>query len=431
MVGLAGLLILGTMSCAEKVPTSVDDALLPDNPATVEIRIPWSDFGSEFAVHGGYGFAYELQRGLLAHGYGGTLEARTLATFGTYDLQPLVRDSTGTLRTDTAPTIIGGQVVAHFDTLSSSGFPVVTVQVSAVQQAWDPKSVSWDMAVDTTNDQTAWTQPGGGDLLPIASADWSHVDGDSVVIPIDSATVAALGDTLNLTHGLAVSVLTDGARLDLTNLALSLVAKSTLNADTTLNISSTVQNLTFVYSPPAGPTNGTIRVGGVPAWRTSFKVTLPKQLDGPAALCERLGCPVTLRPGQVTYAAIILRTTPGDVAFRPVDSLGIDVREVLSPSELPKSPLSGSLLADPNGVRVPPSQFNQPQGDDVEIPVTGFVQDLVRGLTLSGRAVSNTLALLASPEPSSLSFGTFEGPAQAGAPILKLIVTVGHTVVLP
>ncbi len=431
MMGLAGLLILGTMSCTEKVPTSVDGALLPDKPVTIEIRLPWTDFGSDFAVHGGYGYAFQLQKGLLAHTYGGTLEARTLATFGTYNVEPLVRDSSGTLRTDTAPTIIGGRVVAHFDTLSSTVSGVVTVQVSAIQQEWDPKTASWDMAVDTTNNRTAWTQPGGGDLVPLTTADWSPPDGDSVVIEIDSATVASLGDTLSLTHGLAVSVLTGGVRLNLTSLDLSLVGTTKINPDTTLYMSSTLKHLTFIYSPPPGPPNGTIRVGGVPAWRSSFTVTLPKQLNGPSALCEAVGCPMTLRPDQVNYAAIILRTAQGDAAFRPVDSLGIDVREVLSPSELPKSPLSGSLIANPDGLRIPAFKFNQPQGEEIEIPVTGFVQDLVRGTTTSGRAVSNTLSLLAPSEPSSISFGTFDGPTQTWAPMLRLIVTAGNTVVLP
>ncbi len=431
-MGLAGLLIVSAISCTEKIPTSVDGALLPDKPETIEIRLPWSEFGSDFNVYGGFGYAFQLQKGLLAHTYGGTLEARTLATFGTFNVEPLVRDSAGSLKTDTAPTIVGGRVVAHFDTLSSTVSGVVTVQVSAIQEPWDPKTANWDMAVDTTGNRTPWSTPGGGELVPLTTADWSPPDGDSVVIEIDSAAVASLGDTLSLTHGLSVEVLTGGVRLNLTNLDLSFVAKTKINPDTTLYLSSSLAHLTFIYSPSPGPPNGAMRVGGVPAWRTVFKVTLPKELNGPPALCQAVGCPMTLRPDQVNYASLILRTQQGDEAFRPVDSLGFDVREVLSPTELPKSPLSGSLLADPNGVRVPAFKFNRPQGEDIEIPVTGFIQDLVRGETASGRPVSSTVALLSPSEPASISFGTFQGPGGGVlAPTLKLIVTAGKTVVLP
>lgn len=430
-VGLAGLLFLGLVSCADRTPTSVDANLIPAQPATVEIRLPWSQFGSQFAVYGGYGYAYQLGTGVVASTFGG-LEARTVAEFQGFATDALVKDSVGTLITDTAVSVVGGRVVATFDTATSIVPGKLTLQVGALQQKWDPVSVNWNMAVDTTGDHEPWTQPGGGKIVPLTTATWDPNSGDSVVFTIDSAVVANLGDTTNLTNGIVITSVTPDTRLHITKLSASLVAKTKINVDTTLYLTSSLAHMTFMYSPQPPPPSGEVRVGGVPAWRTVMHINVPDHLDSLPVLCAVVTCPMKLKAGDVNYAAIVLHTDFSDPAFQPTDSVGLDVRRVLSPAALPKAPLSTSLLASSTGFRIPSFYFNRPGGTDVEIPITGFVQNILASDTTSaGLPLSHVLALLSANEPLSISYATFQGPTQAHPPVLRLIVTSSKAVVLP
>ncbi len=126
----------------------------------------------------------------------------------------------------------------------------------------------------------------------------------------------------------------------------------------------------------------------------------------------------------------MLRSRATSEAFQPTDSVGLDVRPVLLRSALPKSPLGNSLIGLP-GFRVSPGAFGAEEGTEIEIPVTGFIRSLLLGVTPEGGEPSNTLALLSVVEPVSIAFASFQGPGTEGAPILKLVVTVGEEVQLP
>lgn len=159
-------------------------------------------------------------------------------------------------------------------------------------------------------------------------------------------------------------------------------------------------------------------------------ITVPKRLDSLPALCAVVSCPMTLEPGQVDYAALVLHTTSDTTPFQPTDTLGLDARQVLYPSAGAKSPLSLSLLGD--SVPVPAYYFRKPGGVDIEVPITNFVRQMLTGdTTSSGLPYSHTVALLASSEPSSIQYATFMGPGQLTPPILKLVVTASKKVVLP
>ena len=79
---LRALAALGVVACAEQTPTSLDESLLPDEPITLELHIPWEDLASNLEVIGGYGSPSELGAGVLANSFAGTLDARTLLRFG-------------------------------------------------------------------------------------------------------------------------------------------------------------------------------------------------------------------------------------------------------------------------------------------------------------------------------------------------------------
>ena len=58
--------------------------------------------------------------------------------------------------------------------------------------------------------------------------------------------------------------------------------------------------------------------------------------------------------------------------------------------------------------------------------MTAFFRDLMAGVdSVTQEPLPNTLALLSTFEPFSISFASFYGPGTPQAPVLKLIVTVG------
>jgi hypothetical protein len=214
------------------------------------------------------------------------------------------------------------------------------------------------------------------------------------------------------------------------NILLRLDVESTLNPDTTVLSSVGRRDLTFIYDPVPEPPPDGIRIGGTPSWRTVLDVRVPRSLDGPPALCEAVGCPMELQPDQVNYAALVLRTRRSAAAYQPTDSVSLDVRPVLAPEALPKSPL-GPSLTGALGRPVAPGFFGDGEGAAIEIPVTEFVQDQLRGETEQGGEPPETLALLSTFEPLSLAYASFHGPGTELEPQLKLIVTVGASVGLP
>lgn len=427
---LAGLCVLGTLACAEIAPTAVDDDLLPPAPLTVEIRLDWDEFGRNLEVLGGYGSAQELGSGVTARLFAGSLNARTLSRFTGYPRAATVRDAEGNTRADSSLTFVGGWVVARIDTPTSVADGPVTLSLGALQQRWDPRTTNWEFAVDTINDRSPWGEPGAGPVLDLGQAVWDPAAGDSVLFPVDSAQVAAWADTLDLARGVRLDAVTEGVRLKVDNLFLRLDTRSSLDPDTTLVLTAPRQALTFVYDPvPAPPPDG-IRIGGTPSWRTVLDIDVPAALSGPDVLCAAAGCPFALTEDRLNYAALVLRTRATPAAFQPTDTVNLDVRPVLQRSALPKSPLGASLTAT-LGRRVGPELFGSAPGGTIEIPITQFVQDLIRGTTASGGTPSETLALLSTFEPLSIAFASFYGPGSEFEPRLKLIVTAGPSVTLP
>ncbi|MGD8601336.1 MAG: hypothetical protein PVF19_08325, partial [Gemmatimonadota bacterium] len=104
---VAAGLVVAVVACQEQVPTALDDGPLPEEPLTIEVELPWSEFGSNLQVLGGFSSAASIPTPVVAHGYGGTLEARTLMRFDS--LPPAIRvtqSSDGAVVTDTEPKYI-------------------------------------------------------------------------------------------------------------------------------------------------------------------------------------------------------------------------------------------------------------------------------------------------------------------------------------
>ena len=428
-LSLIGLAAMGMAACQEENPTTLDSNLLPEEPITLEIEIPWDDFASELEVFGGYGAPWELGTGVVAKTFAEILNARTLVRFAAYPRVHQVRDTTGTTRPDSSLTFIGGRVVAFFDTIASTNSGAVELGLGATQTPWDNRTVTWLTAVDTLNDLRPWPQPGAGPVTLIGTTVWDPAEGDSAWFELDSVQVEAWADTADASRGARIESLTDNARLQVSRVVLRLDTRPSSNPDTVIVLSAQRDEISFVYDPiPEAPANG-IRIGGAPAWRTVLNVKIPTHLDGPAELCVAAGgCPLELEPLQLNYAAITLKSERGEQAFQPTDSIGLDVRQVLRRDALPKAPL-GESLTGLLGQRVGPDAFGVNPGTDIEIPITEFVRDLLD--SQDGINPTKTLALLSVFEPISIAYASFHGPGDENGPVLRLVITVGRAMELP
>jgi hypothetical protein len=422
-LALAASLPLVLAACQDDSPTSIGVDVLPPEPLTISIELPWAEFGSNVAVYGGYGGRAGIGEAILARGYATEdLDANVLMRFGQYPTTASVRDAQGTLRQDNNLSFYGGYVVAYFDTVASTNTGPVSLALGAIQTPWHAPSASWTFALDTVADQQAWPEPGGGPVTPLVTWDWNPSNGDSVQFFLDSTQVAMWRDPADA-NGARIELLTAGERLQVVGGALRLFTRSSINPDTALVVTAQAGTVTFVYDvDPPPPVDG-MRVGGAPAWRTVLDVAVPSILDGPPELCATVGCPFALAPRHVSYAGLALRTRKPPDAFQPTDSVTIDVRPVLSREAMPKSPLGTSLIVQTAGHTIAAPLFGALEGAAVEIPITNYVKAFLAGPDPSGRPPPSTLALLATPEPNSFTFAEFFG-AGPNEPALKLILTV-------
>jgi len=419
-----------TSACTERLPSGPDDGQVPAPPVTVTLQLPWAQFGSNLEVYGGFGRPSDMAGATVAHAYGG-VEANTLITFNAFPTSAQVRDRVNnTLVTDTALTFVDAYVVVSFDTLSSTNVDTVTLQLDETLESWETESASWTHAWNVPALMRPWSQPGGGAVLPIRTRQWDRALGDSTEFFFDSAQIARWRTGPDSVRAARLSMLSDGHRLDVSFIALRLVALSARDADTTLVLTVAPRTLTYIYDPQAGPPADGFRVGGTPAWRTVLDLALPSVVTGPPELCAAAGCPFQLAPTNVTFAGLGLRTRRPPDAFRPTDSVALDVRAVLSRPALPRSPLGFSVLG-PSGKKIAPELFATGEGTLVEVPITAFVQNYLRGPDESGRAPSNTIAVIATQEPQTFPFAEFFGPGGANEPVLKLVLTVSPPMELP
>jgi hypothetical protein len=229
--------------------------------------------------------------------------------------------------------------------------------------------------------------------------------------------------------GLRLDAVTEGARLDLRLLSYYLITRPSVNPDTLVELNVPSQARSFIYLPVPEPPEEQIQVGGVPAWRSVFTMDLPDSLDGPPELCQQVQCPLALTPESLISASLVLTTKAPDVAFQPVDTLYMDMRPVLEPSRLPKSPL-GSSLVGVLGVPLDPEDFGENDGVEVEIPLGQYIENLIREKTDPDLEleIPRTVALLSYFEPLSLYYAQFEGPDSPLGPKLRMVLTFANEV---
>ncbi|MDT8367851.1 MAG: hypothetical protein RQ745_01495 [Longimicrobiales bacterium] len=426
---LAALAVGSVAACEEELPTSLDGAGLPIDIRTFEIELPWSEFGETIESFGGFGRVGDIAGSVVAHQLGGLVEARALVSFPIFPPQLTVLDSTGTAVIDpdiraTSATLIAFLDTARIDSLSTAEF-----SLGALEQRWVQSSATWEAAVDSLGGMKLWDEPGAGPVRPVSQTTYSFAEtADSVLLEFDSLTLALWDSTL-VERSLRIDLLTPGQRMRFTRFRMRIEFASAINPDTVLTADISPFRESFVYSPiPDPPPEGRVRVGGAPAYRTVLRMTVPRILNGPPELCDIVGCPFTLTPNNVNRASLVLQSRPTEPsAYQPVDSVFLDARPVLAPEILPKSPLGSSFVG---GISFAPSNFVEPGGAVLDIPITLFLQNLLFESLMDDQGepdVRADIALLTLVEPFDIAFVEFDGAASPDPPRLRFLVTVSDS----
>lgn len=428
-VGLAALVLLG--ACTDRVPTSTDEGLIPVDAETLEIRIPFSEFGGEFSVHEGFGSAAALARPFVASEYRGTLDAHTLLRFvgppSVIQIFPPGEDQT---RPDSLYTITGGELVLHMDTLTTPPQPLLDVAVEALQVEWHFETASWTHAVDTLGGESLWPEPGGGPVREVDLVSWNPAEADSLVFQVDSFTANEWADTDLAFRGARVSARTPGALLHVRSAEFRPALRASIDPDTTVMVSLGTTQSTFVFSPDPGVDPTEIRVAGTPARRAYIELNIPRRLEVGSEACADLPCPVDLTAERVVFAGLVLETVPSpQEAFVPLDTLRMDVRPALAPERVPRSPLGSPVTPSPRVLL--PEWFEVGGSRQVEVPMTRYIRDLLRPEDPDRGIVPNTITFLSATEPSAFPIASFAGPGQEGEPFLRIILTLSDGVRLP
>ena len=187
-----------------------------------------------------------------ARKFEGVTDATALVRLGTKPTSIQVRDAGGTIRTDTLPKYAGGTLVMRIDTFRSTKTPV-RFGLFQTAQGWDAKSATWIMRIDTGGVHLPWTTPGGTRGPVVSSVRWTPGT-DSLVMNVDSATVAALTNPADTLRGLMIAVdsadLINGARMRINGLTLHIPTGSSIRADTTIQTDVGAQTYVHLHTGP-------------------------------------------------------------------------------------------------------------------------------------------------------------------------------------
>ena len=435
LAALLGLLVTG--ACTDQVPTFDDGSAIPIDAETVEVLLPFSEFGRDFQVFGGFGSQADLAGSYVAHEYRGDFSARTLIRLGAFPASISVfPEGESTTVPDSAYVPLGGNLVIRMDTTRS--VPEEAVELEAghmLAPEWDIRTASWQAAVDTLGRRVDWGEAGGGPVRSLGTGMWDPQEADTLVIPVDSATVNQWREAdESVDRSVRVESRSSGHLLGINSMELRARLQSSVNPDTVVTVVRGIVGSTFIYNPEPGVSQEEIRIGGAPARRAFFRIQLPDRFEEGSAACEVLPtCPMDLDRDRVVYAGLVMQTRPVEPpAFEPLDTLRLDVRPTLSPERIPRSPLGSSV--QPTARTFPPGIFAADGSTRVEVPMTRYVQDLL-GIPdddpQQRDEVPSTVALLSPVEPSGFQFGSLFGPGTEGEPFLRLILTITDGVQLP
>jgi hypothetical protein len=408
-------------ACTQDSPTEAGSGLLPPGAIrTFEFVLEPERYLQWDTAFGLYSATAEADFTLVANAYEGALNSRGLLRYSLPRTISVI-DTAGVVRTDSMPIFFAGDLNVVIDTLASTPAPA-TLDLFRSTEDWDRLTATWQHRVDSAGVQLAWSSPGGSPGALIGSA--MYAENDTVLVPVDSATIASWLGTDSAAATVVLGAGTAGTRLRTAPPTLTIRARSTMNPDTV--VETTIGALrTFIYEPAQPDSVGMPRVGGTPSWRTVLR--LRERLDTLTFACPGIpGC--TLRLGDLTinYGALLLQPVPSPAGLAPELPLVVALHALLPSPLLPltRSPLTGAIGQVESSI--PSSSFMAPGAPIVELPATEFMR-LLFSDPEPGAFIPTHLALLVSGSSMrTLGFGTF-----AEMPSIRIIVTITTELQLP
>lgn len=419
---LASLALLGSAACETESPVGIGEELLPGQPVTsFEVVLGAGQFlvlDSAFAL---YNRPYQAGAQYVAEDFDGVLDARALSRFAPLPRSITVIDSaSNTSATDTLPTYEGGRLVVLVDTLRGT-HEEAQFAVYRLTEEWDHRSATWEMRIDSGSVQEPWAQPGGSLGARVGEATWSRENGDTLLIEMAGADVAALRDSANARLGFLLVTETPGARMRINAIGLEADARSS-RADTVVAVTGVGSGRTFIYTPELEPRSDDPRVGGIPSWRTLIRLS-PDLRDVEVPCPASPGCTIRLGDAEITLATLEYQIAAPPAGFVVEDSVRLAAVPLF---EAPGVPFPRSLLgsvasAVPSDRWIQPDEFDDiASADPVRLPVTGAVRSLLP-------VDANNVGIALVP---AVTLGTIGFVPLEPNPILRLVLTVSEEVQL-
>ncbi len=408
-------------ACTDETPTEVGDDLLPSGEVrTFEVVLDPGAFLTFDTTFTGYTAPRNAPFTIIANKFGGVLDANTLFRFGQPPGVIQVRNPAGVATNDSTPQYFAGRLVLRFDSTTSDAAPPVRFRAFQTAEAWN-ETATWTLRIDTGAVQLPWSTPGGTRGASVDTATW--VAGDTVVLDVDSATVAQWMDTANAGRGTVVVTETNGARVRLTGAVLRLSARSDIQPDTVFNFDVAPIITTFIFNPQPPPATE-LRVGGVPSWRTMLGIR--QDLPSLTFPCPGVAnCQIRLDDAHLNRAELLLQPVTAPPGFVTEDTIFMQTRTLLVSPGVPleRSPVGvdvcgGITFCLQRGMAAP-EFFRQPAATDpVALDVTNYMVALLDPETPAESRPPFALTLLIPNEPTTFGFATF-----AQGPRLRLILT--------
>lgn len=421
---LAGLAAAALAGCADEDPVGLDPLVPPGLVRTVEVVLDAARFIESDTSIVGFSTVAESEFGIVADDYDGVLDAHTLMRVALPLASISYTDTAGKSAKDETPNLVSGQLIARLDTSQVRPDADVSLALYTTAEEWDEESATWTLRVDSGGVTLPWTEPGGtrGALVSAATLD---ADADSVVFPVDSATLALWSDTTDATRGALLVSETPGTLLRFTDVDLIVRARPSERPDTLVTDTVGLSRGTYIYDP-APAADGKLLVGGTPAWRSYFRIR--DRLDTLAVDVPCAGeqtCSVRLADVTINYAGLLLQPTPAPAGFAPDDTVAMELRRVLGGGEIPLARAPVRAFIPPILFQVPPGSF-APDAEPAEIALTPIVRGIIEAAKSAGdEALPATFALLDLDEGDGFGIAAFEPTAAgAAAPKLRLIISV-------
>jgi hypothetical protein len=440
---LLAALVLGLAACDDESPTLSGTDIFGGNSPTREVIVPAGAAFRPLGVFTGYSAPSGVVYSVVANRFAGELSANALYRSAAAFPRSVTYTQDNVNRTDTLPRFVSGELVLRVDSALSSSGPV-TLQVFRLAQDWDATTATWELASDTGGVRTPWRTPGGTRGTLLAQGDYTvSAAGDSVVIALDSADVAALRDSTGF--GFTVGAAQAGARVQIRAIPTLRAGVRPSNAVRDTIVQTTIpiegQPNTFVFTPEPPQPAGMLAAGGIRSARSLFHFELPDSVTGCAAgggSCQR----VALRDVQLNRVSLLLRRSPVSAAFAPLDSAIVSIYTIREPELGRRAPL-GQPVLDPNervrftnqsGFLSPQSAAAFAPADSlVELNITAFATSAARGDT-----VPTDFALLGGPlvgipsvRPNNQIYDTFGLAAFLPEPRLRIVYTLPARSELP